>query len=263
MVLKGVGQTSFSSQVRTVTFKDVPASYKPGIPFQGKVADPVRSGPIRSAFYPPLARAEFKSVSSPGENGGPGQQTGPRRARVRVRGRLQQPDADDRRQGNGGVFLRHGVVEQHGDAEGGSPPPRRSAAPRGVQGATEISVCRQARSRKTEEREPYEPNLRRPEYRSASHHAAAFYSKSRSFLKVTQGNGKLPCGKEASVRVHYIIRGEELREGQEVLDHFYLVRLWRRRRLLHAAQTDPPVCLVSAGDVQRKNRSARSRPGGC
>lgn len=116
-------------------------------------------------------------------------------------------------------------MERHGHAEGGSPPPReRAAAPRGPQGATEISVCRQARSRKTEEREPYEPNLRRPEYRSASHHAAAFYSKSRSFLKVTQADGKLPCGEEASVRVRYILQGEELRKGQEVLDHFYLVR---------------------------------------
>lgn len=38
VVLKGVGQTGFSSQIRTVTFKDIPASYKPGIPFQGKVA---------------------------------------------------------------------------------------------------------------------------------------------------------------------------------------------------------------------------------
>lgn len=42
VVLKGVSQTSFSSQVRTVTFEDAPASYKPGIAFQGKVAAPVR-----------------------------------------------------------------------------------------------------------------------------------------------------------------------------------------------------------------------------
>lgn len=118
-------------------------------------------------------------------------------------------------------------MEQHGDAEGESPLHKRPVAPHVLQGATEISVCRQARSRKTEELRPYEPNLRRPEYRSASHHATAFYSKSRSFLKVTQGNGKLPCGKQASVRVQYIIQGEELRQGQEVLEHFYLVRLWR------------------------------------
>lgn len=138
-----------------------------------------------------------------------------------------EPDADDRRERNGGVFLRHGAVERHGDAEGGSPLHNRPIAPHILQGATEISVCCQARSRQTEERQAYEPNLRRPEYRSASHHAAAFYSKSRSFLKITQDNGKLPCGEEASMRVQYIIQGEELRKGQEVLDHFYLVRLWR------------------------------------
>lgn len=39
-----------------------------------------------------------------------------------------------------------------------------------------------------------------------------------------QTNGKLPCDKDAAVRVKYIIQGEELRKGQEVLDHFYLVR---------------------------------------
>lgn len=68
--------------------------------------------------------------------------------------------------------------------------------------------------------------MRRPEYRSDSHYVAAFYSKSRSFLKVMQTNGKLPCDKDAAVRVQYIIQGEELRKGQEVLDHFYLVRFW-------------------------------------
>lgn len=66
-------------------------------------------------------------------------------------------------------------------------------------------------------------NLRRPEYRSASHHAAAFYSKSRSFLKLMQVNGRFSCSEEAAVNVHYIVQGEELRKGQEVLDCFYLV----------------------------------------
>lgn len=86
--------------------------------------------------------------------------------------------------------------------------------------------CRQARSRKTEEHEPYEHNLRRPEYRSASHHAAAFYSRSRSFLKLMQVNGKLSCNEDAAVNVQYIIQGEELKKGQEVLDCFYLVGFW-------------------------------------
>lgn len=56
VVLKGVGQTSFSSQVRTVTFEDVPPAYKPGIPFQGKVAAPVRDSlPSR-----PCGNSEFR-----------------------------------------------------------------------------------------------------------------------------------------------------------------------------------------------------------
>lgn len=37
VILKGSGRASFSSQIRTVTFEDVPAAYKPGIPFEGKV----------------------------------------------------------------------------------------------------------------------------------------------------------------------------------------------------------------------------------
>lgn len=37
VILKGSGRASFSSQIRAVTFEDVPAAYKPGIPFEGKV----------------------------------------------------------------------------------------------------------------------------------------------------------------------------------------------------------------------------------
>uniref|UniRef100_A0A667YWP9 Alpha-2-macroglobulin-like protein 1 n=1 Tax=Myripristis murdjan TaxID=586833 RepID=A0A667YWP9_9TELE len=37
VILKGSGQVSFTSQIRTVTFKDVSAAYKPGIAFEGKV----------------------------------------------------------------------------------------------------------------------------------------------------------------------------------------------------------------------------------
>uniref|UniRef100_A0A1A7Y2Z2 Alpha-2-macroglobulin-like 1 n=1 Tax=Iconisemion striatum TaxID=60296 RepID=A0A1A7Y2Z2_9TELE len=37
VILKGSGSTSFTSQIRTVTFEDVPSSYKPGIPFEGKI----------------------------------------------------------------------------------------------------------------------------------------------------------------------------------------------------------------------------------
>ncbi|XP_072235418.1 alpha-2-macroglobulin-like isoform X2 [Leuresthes tenuis] len=37
VILSGSERTSFSSQIRTVTFENVPASYKPGIPFEGKI----------------------------------------------------------------------------------------------------------------------------------------------------------------------------------------------------------------------------------
>lgn len=84
--------------------------------------------------------------------------------------------------------------------------------------------CQQAHSRKTEETEPYVANLRRPEYKSAFHNVAAFYSKSRSFLKLMQVNGKISCDKDATVRAQYIIQGNELKNGQEVIDFFYLVR---------------------------------------
>uniref|UniRef100_A0A7N8WY82 Alpha-2-macroglobulin-like n=1 Tax=Mastacembelus armatus TaxID=205130 RepID=A0A7N8WY82_9TELE len=37
VILKGSGSTRFSNVIRTVTFEDIPAAYKPGIPFEGKV----------------------------------------------------------------------------------------------------------------------------------------------------------------------------------------------------------------------------------
>ncbi|XP_043975302.1 alpha-2-macroglobulin-like protein 1 isoform X1 [Gambusia affinis] len=37
VVLKGSGTASLSSQIRTITFEDVPGAYKPGIPFEGKI----------------------------------------------------------------------------------------------------------------------------------------------------------------------------------------------------------------------------------
>lgn len=99
VVLKGFGQTSFSSQVRTVTFEDVPSAYKLGILFQGKVAPTVRVWPtVRLCRIP-------KFVSFPGESGRPRQQPCRRRARVRAHQQLSEPDADDRRERNGGVFL--------------------------------------------------------------------------------------------------------------------------------------------------------------
>ncbi|KAL3057749.1 hypothetical protein OYC64_008077 [Pagothenia borchgrevinki] len=85
------------------------------------------------------------------------------------------------------------------------------------------NVNLQARSRKTEVNEPYVANWRRPEYRTAHHNVIAFYSKSSSFLKLMQVNGKLACDKDATVRAQYIIQGTELKNGQEILQFFYLV----------------------------------------
>lgn len=72
-------------------------------------------------------------------------------------------------------------------------------------------------------------DLRRPEYRTASFRVAAFYSKSRSFLKLVPASGRFSCDEEAAAKVQYLIQGEEL-QGQERLDCFYLVSLCRLLR---------------------------------
>ncbi|XP_034024094.1 alpha-2-macroglobulin isoform X2 [Thalassophryne amazonica] len=69
----------------------------------------------------------------------------------------------------------------------------------------------------------YLPNMRLPEYRSAYHHVSPFYSKSNSFLKLMQFDEVMACGKDAAVRAQYIIQGEELKKGEEVINLFYLV----------------------------------------
>ncbi|XP_051255182.1 alpha-2-macroglobulin [Dicentrarchus labrax] len=168
VILKGSGRTSFSSHIRTVTFEDVPAAYKLGIPFEGKV-----------------------------------KMTGP----------------DSKPVANEAVYLFVGDSQNltlTTDMKGMASFSLDTAL------WTETVILK-ARSRKTEENEPYVANLRKPEYKSAYHQAAAFYSKSSSFLKLMQVNGKLSCDKDATVRAQYIIQGEELKKGQEVLDFFYLV----------------------------------------
>ncbi|CAG06475.1 unnamed protein product, partial [Tetraodon nigroviridis] len=99
-----------------------------------------------------------------------------------------------------------------------------------------------------QEREPYVPDLRQPEYRSTTLRVAAFYSKSRSFLKLLQANGRLPCNKEAAVKVQYLLQGEELK-GQEQLDCFYLVtskgRIVQHGRVLVAVKAG----IVNTGEI--------------
>uniref|UniRef100_UPI0037E9016A alpha-2-macroglobulin-like protein 1 n=1 Tax=Semicossyphus pulcher TaxID=241346 RepID=UPI0037E9016A len=61
-----------------------------------------------------------------------------------------------------------------------------------------------------------------PQYSSGYRTVAEFYSKSHSFLKLMQVNGKISCDQPATVRAQYIIRGEELKE-QKVLNFSVLV----------------------------------------
>ncbi|XP_042342251.1 alpha-2-macroglobulin-like protein 1 isoform X2 [Plectropomus leopardus] len=168
VTLRGSGKTSFSSHIRTVSFEDVPAAYKPGIALEGKV-----------------------KVIGPDNNAVPNE------AVYLFAGDSQNLTLTTDTQGMASFSLD--TTDWTG------------------------SVNLKARSRKTEENEPYVANLRRPEYRSAFHHVAAFYSKSSSFLKLMQVSGKISCDKDATVRAQYIIQGEELKKGQDVLDFFYLV----------------------------------------
>ncbi|XP_042270737.1 alpha-2-macroglobulin-like protein 1 isoform X1 [Thunnus maccoyii] len=168
VILKGSGRTTFSSHIRTVTFEDAPAAYKPGIPFEGKVKvigpdnKPVTNEPV----YLFIGDSQNLTLTTD-------------------------------MKGMASFSLDTSLWED--------------------------TVHLKARSRKKEENEPYVANTRRPEYRSAYHHVAAFYSKSSSFLKLMQVSGRIACDKDATVRAQYIIQGEELKKGQEVLDFFYLV----------------------------------------
>uniref|UniRef100_UPI0037E968C3 alpha-2-macroglobulin-like n=1 Tax=Semicossyphus pulcher TaxID=241346 RepID=UPI0037E968C3 len=61
-----------------------------------------------------------------------------------------------------------------------------------------------------------------PQYSSGYIKVTEFYSKSHSFLKLMQVNGKISCDQPTTVRAQYIIQGEELKE-QKVLNFFVLV----------------------------------------
>ncbi|XP_077396695.1 alpha-2-macroglobulin-like protein 1 isoform X2 [Festucalex cinctus] len=168
VILKGTGQTSFSARIRTVTFEDVPQSYKPGIPFEGKVKmtgpdkKPVANEPVY-LFAPDSVNVTLttntKGVASFSLN------TSNWKDHVNLKAKPKLVDAD----------------------------------------------------------EPYGLDMRKPEYRTAYHDVSAFYSKSRSFLKLMQVSGKISCDKDATVRAQYIIQGQELNKGQETLDFFYMV----------------------------------------
>ncbi|XP_023130414.2 alpha-2-macroglobulin-like protein 1 isoform X1 [Amphiprion ocellaris] len=191
VILKGNGRTTFNSHIRTASFEDVPAAYKPGIPFEGKI-----------------------KVVGP----------------------------DNKPASNEPVYLSAGDLQKLVLTTD-----RKGVALFSLDTSLwKDSVYLVASSKNTTDHHPYVHNLRRAEYRSAHHHVTPFYSKSSSFLKVMQVNGKLSCDKDTAVRAQYIIQGDELKKGQEVLDFFYLV-LSRGAIVLHGRV---PVT-VKAGTVNK------------
>ncbi|MGH0169408.1 UNVERIFIED_CONTAM: hypothetical protein FKN15_001442 [Acipenser sinensis] len=69
----------------------------------------------------------------------------------------------------------------------------------------------------------FDYQLVRPTYGIADLWLNPFYSKSKSFLKIQENEGKLQCGEEAPISIVYIIQGEELAKGAGFMDFYYLV----------------------------------------
>ncbi|XP_029965228.1 alpha-2-macroglobulin isoform X1 [Salarias fasciatus] len=167
VVLEGSGRSTFTSEVRTVTFEDTPESYKSGIPYEGKVK---------------VVGPDNKPVA-------------------------QEP-----------VYMQVGEKKLTliTDSKGLAPFSLDTAA-------WKNSVALRASSREGTEDYEYVPNLQRPQYRAAHRNVEPFYSRSSSFLKLKQISHRFPCDTDAAVQAQYIIQGNELKAGQEVLHFFYLV----------------------------------------
>ncbi|XP_061574702.1 alpha-2-macroglobulin-like protein 1 isoform X2 [Cololabis saira] len=170
VILKGSGKTTFTSQMRTVTFQDVPEAYKPGLPFDGKV-------------------------------------------------KMVGPDSKP-------VFNEtiHLFVENNGTTELTFTTDLRGMALFSLDTSLwtdRISLT--AHSKSTLDHGPYDYEVRKPDYDRAFHSITQFYSKSRSFLKLLQVGEALACDRDAALQAQYIIQGEELKDGQETLDFFFLV----------------------------------------
>lgn len=84
-------------------------------------------------------------------------------------------------------------------------------------------LCQQATSKQTTENQLHVAHVHQPEDSPAYLHVSPFYSKSSSFLKLMQVSEQISCDKDVTVRVQYIIQGQELKKEQQVLDFFYLV----------------------------------------
>uniref|UniRef100_A0A8C5C2K9 Uncharacterized protein n=1 Tax=Gadus morhua TaxID=8049 RepID=A0A8C5C2K9_GADMO len=85
------------------------------------------------------------------------------------------------------------------------------------------SVVLTASSRPKEEQQSFVHGERLPAYPSAVLTMGPFYSKSKSFVKISANGHKSLCEGESQVGAQYIIQGEELRPGQEELPFYYTV----------------------------------------
>uniref|UniRef100_A0A3P8Z7R4 Alpha-2-macroglobulin domain-containing protein n=1 Tax=Esox lucius TaxID=8010 RepID=A0A3P8Z7R4_ESOLU len=176
VILKGSGEARFTNEIITVSFEDVPQTYKPGIAYEGKIKV---TGP--------------NSVPVPNEP----------------------------------VYL---FLNEHITSENWT----LTTDSKGIASFsldTSLWTFDTASLTITTISLLYclyflnQAHYQRPEYRSAYLFIRTFYSKSKSFLKIMQGKGKLSCEMDSIVLAHYIIQGEELLMGQETLDFFYLVSL--------------------------------------
>ncbi|XP_054901694.1 alpha-2-macroglobulin-like protein 1 isoform X1 [Poeciliopsis prolifica] len=168
VVLKGSGTASLSSQIRTITFENVPGSYKPGIPFEGeiKLVGP-DSQPVANELLYLLVEDSKKMMLTTDTKG------------------IAQFSLDT--------------------------------------SEWKSSVSLKVLTKDTRENEPYVHNLRRPDYGLAYLFVSPAYSKSNSFLMLKHISNGFACDRDATVTAHYIIQGTELKEGQTVLNFFYLV----------------------------------------
>ncbi|XP_077396698.1 alpha-2-macroglobulin-like protein 1 [Festucalex cinctus] len=167
VTLQGTGRARFSAVIRTVTFEDVPQSFRPGIPFAGKVK---MTGPDKK----PVANEHVYLFN-------------PESVTVKL------------------TTNTEGMASFSLDTSN-----------------WKDNVNLQAKSQLADDH-VYIPEIRKPEYWNAYHYVSKFYSKSNSFLKLMPVSGNIACDKDATVLARYIIQGEELKEGQDTLDFYYLV----------------------------------------
>ncbi|KAM6959236.1 alpha-2-macroglobulin-like protein 1 [Aplochiton taeniatus] len=86
------------------------------------------------------------------------------------------------------------------------------------------TVTIQAQFQQNSKQVKYIPFLRSPSYNAAvSLSLLPFYSKSRSFLKISPVDRPLPCEEDATLSAKYIIQGDELKAGQTTLSFYYIV----------------------------------------